>query len=163
MNGRINGQIKRRLTEWAKVFRSVMMHGAPHPNCYSKSAFVDGRIDHEQVRQFLEFTENVEAALQVDEWLQRLRGMAPNCYTAILIHYVEREPGGLHRLTRIHRIRRWHSRTGLGRAWYYHQLRQGEWFVGKMMAYEESLTSLDKNHTISGSLSQLPPRGAAHI
>lgn len=110
----------------------MLLAGAPNPHCYGRSVFVDGRVDHAQIRYWLERGEDTAGAIDVDTWLQELRTVSPGAYEAVYIQYVEREPGGVHRLSGVDRVRMWHQRTGLGRRTYYARLREGELFVGNL-------------------------------
>lgn len=119
-----------RLTKWAIMVRMLSYHGAPHPTCYSKEPFIDGRIDHETIGRWIDADEWYVAALETDAVLQQLRGSEPIAYEAVVVRYLEREPGTSRPLHKDSQVAIWWRRTGLGRRQYYRRIMQAERYVG---------------------------------
>lgn len=122
-----------RLAQWAGVLRAMYMRGAPNVNYYNQQPFVNGKIDHDALRRFIEQDERFDMALETDEWLVDLRVFAKPAYQAVVIRYVERV-SSTPRVSRGEaRIRLWTERTGLKRRQYYERLNEAERYVGLLL------------------------------
>lgn len=130
-----------RLGQWAHVYRRLCMSDAPNPNYYSRSAFVDGRMDPESVRHFLGKLEDIQSALECDEWLQEVRRINPAAFEAVIIKYVEREPGGIHELDFNYKSKLWQKRTGMGRDSYYRLINFAERYIGNLLGVASAFSS----------------------
>lgn len=120
---------KIRLTRWAAILRSLYYYGAPRRNLYSKTTFIDGKIDPDQLRYFIEFDERLDEALETDEWMMVLQEKSPTAYMAVLVRYLEREPGTSRPLGFDDQASIFRLKTGKGKSTYYAKLREAERFV----------------------------------
>lgn len=121
---------KLRIGQWANVLRAMYMRGAPNANCYTEQGFINGRIDPDQLRRYIEQDERFDAAVETDEWLMVLRDVAPAAYEAVYIKYVQREPGTSGMLDGETQRRLWTKQTGLRKSQYYAKLLEAERFIG---------------------------------
>jgi len=122
-----------RLIKWGMMVRSISYCGAPHPTCYSKQPFVFDRIDHEAIGRWIEADRWAEEALETDGILQQLRRERQVAYEAVIVRYLDRQPGTARPLPADEQVALWWCRTGLGRSRYYDFLILAECYVGQAL------------------------------
>jgi len=115
------------------MVRMLSYRGAPNPCCYSQQPFTHERIDSEAIGRWIDHDEWAEAALETDAVLQQLRSTSLPSYEAVVVRYLEREPGTSRSLHRDDQVAIWWRRTGLGRRQYYRRIEQAERYVGRAL------------------------------
>lgn len=120
-----------RLIQWGNCVRRITMSGAPRGNIYSVQPFFNERVNFDMGNTERElFAGRVwEQASEVDKILMPVRESNDIQWRAVIIRYVIRERGGLHRLTQDIQLIQFKHCTGLGKSTYFTTLKRVELFL----------------------------------
>lgn len=121
---------KVRLVQWAVMLRAIYRAGAPNPNCYSEQPFLNGRIDADMLRHYIEQDERLDRVEETHKWVMELQAAYPAAYEALYVRYVQREPGTGRALQAEDQYALFKKRTGLRKTRFYECLGDGERYIG---------------------------------
>lgn len=112
-----------RLAGWGSSMRYLAHAGGPAKNPYSQQAFMAVRVDCDHLYEQMQSFARLDTAMETDEWMNRIKDVAPKHYIAAVIAYVLHP----HKHQREERLLEWKKETGLkGQTRFYECLRAVE-------------------------------------